>query len=198
MKIRYGIILALLACCSQSRGILVDDFDPGIDGTKWDSISLGSATTGAAFLDGNALWFDGAGERSARTISLNTIGGANVKFSFRAGNETVDGTTQWENSESGENVVLEYSTDGASFNTFLTLDTVATTDWALFDLAVPVAAESATTSIRWRQLSNSGSGFDQWAIDNVEINVVPEPATLAFVGIFGSGLWFVRRYFPRV
>ncbi|VGO12916.1 hypothetical protein PDESU_01470 [Pontiella desulfatans] len=27
---------------------------------------------------------------------------------------------------------------------------------------------------------------------------IPEPSTIAFVGIFGGGLWFVRRYFPSV
>ncbi|VGO12918.1 hypothetical protein PDESU_01472 [Pontiella desulfatans] len=27
---------------------------------------------------------------------------------------------------------------------------------------------------------------------------IPEPGTIALVGIFGGGLWFVRRYFPSV
>ena len=30
------------------------------------------------------------------------------------------------------------------------------------------------------------------------VSVIPEPVTLAFVGIFGGGLWFVRRFFPAV
>ena len=30
------------------------------------------------------------------------------------------------------------------------------------------------------------------------ITAIPEPGTLAFVGLFGGGLWFVRRYFPSV
>lgn len=29
-------------------------------------------------------------------------------------------------------------------------------------------------------------------------DAIPEPSTIAFVGIFGGGLWFVRRYFPNV
>ena len=33
---------------------------------------------------------------------------------------------------------------------------------------------------------------------DVNYQTVPEPSTIAFVGIFGGGLWFVRRYFPRV
>lgn len=33
---------------------------------------------------------------------------------------------------------------------------------------------------------------------NVTIEAIPEPATLAFVGIFGGGLWLVRRFFPSV
>ena len=30
------------------------------------------------------------------------------------------------------------------------------------------------------------------------VETIPEPSTLAFLGIFGGGLWVVRRYFPRV
>ena len=33
---------------------------------------------------------------------------------------------------------------------------------------------------------------------SISVSPIPEPATFAFVGIFGGGLWFVRRYFPRV
>ena len=33
---------------------------------------------------------------------------------------------------------------------------------------------------------------------NGTVTVIPEPSVLALVGIFGSGLWLVRRYFPPV
>lgn len=48
-------------------------------------------------------------------------------------------------------------------------------------------------------VSEPGFGNAQGiALDDVRAQVIPEPATFAFVGIFGFGLWFVRRYFPSV
>jgi hypothetical protein len=34
--------------------------------------------------------------------------------------------------------------------------------------------------------------------DTITIEAIPEPATIAFVGLFGGGLWIIRRYFPSV
>ena len=79
----------------------------------------------------------------------------------------------------------------------------------LSDALIDMLAVSTTGTSAWNQFH--GFATDAGAIgrvvfkdsgwmimDNVSFQAIPEPATLAFVGIFGSGLWFVRRYFPRV
>ena len=48
------------------------------------------------------------------------------------------------------------------------------------------------------RLYTSTSQFHYFTPTEVNIDAIPEPATLAFVGIFGGGLWFVRRYFTNV
>lgn len=36
-------------------------------------------------------------------------------------------------------------------------------------LAIPTAAKTKSTVLQWRQLKNSGSAFDEWALDHVAI-----------------------------
>ncbi|MEW6470609.1 MAG: hypothetical protein AB1458_16990, partial [Bacteroidota bacterium] len=42
--------------------------------------------------------------------------------------------------------------------------------------SIPVAAQTVNTLFRWRQVLNSGLGFDNWSIDDVTINSSPNPA----------------------
>lgn len=51
----------------------------------------------------------------------------------------------------------------------LTLIYVEYTDATTVTVAIPVTAQSKASYIRWRQLSNSGSNFDEWALDHVRI-----------------------------
>ena len=44
----------------------------------------------------------------------------------------------------------------------------------------------------------TGASYLSFSPTSATIEAIPEPATLAFVGIFGGGLWFIRRYFPSV
>jgi hypothetical protein len=37
---------------------------------------------------------------------------------------------------------------------------------------IPTTAITDTTQFRWRQVSHSGSNFDQWAIDNVSLTPI--------------------------
>lgn len=65
---------------------------------------------------------------------------------------------------------------------------------------------SGTTRYSSRSLEtlgfNEGAYVYTWGsganADSLTVNVIPEPSTLAFVGIFGGGLWVVRRFFPSV
>jgi Reelin subrepeat B/Immunoglobulin domain len=76
--------------------------------------------------------------------------------------------------------VLEYSTDGGmTFAVAGTYDTATYYNWTAITLPIPVAAQSLATQFRWRQLSNSGTGYDHWALDNVTVETEPIPSILA-------------------
>lgn len=152
--------------------IAQDDFDPTPESSLWASISSGVATNGGAgFLSGNALWFGASGIRSATTRPQNFLQAGYVEFSFRAGNQSVDGDTYWNNSESGEGVVLEYSLDGTTWISIQSISTLHPNNstWTNYYVAVPQAAQTATTQLRWRQLAHSGGTTDAWALENVTL-----------------------------
>lgn len=169
-----------LACIAQ------DDFDPGLDSTVWASVTSGAPTNGGpGFLGSNALWFGSTGTRAATTAPLNIIQTGYLEFKLRAGNQTVDGLTYWNNSETGETLVIEYSLDGTTWTTFQSINTVYPnySSWTPLFIQVPQAAVSSATRFRWRQLSNSGGTNDTWALEDLFIysGLPPAPATPPFI-----------------
>ena len=153
--------------------LIADDFDPNLDAGVWASIFGGIATNGGqGFRGSKALYFAASGSRSATTIPLDVSMGGSIDFLIRAGNETADGYSLWNNSESGETVVLEYSKDnGTTWTSLQNLNTVypSLTNWTSFSVTIPTAAFGPNTQFRWRQLANSGATFDCWALDDVVI-----------------------------
>jgi hypothetical protein len=153
--------------------LMADDFDPDLDTGVWAGITGAVATNGGQGFRGNkALYFAASGARHATTIPLEVSSGGTIDFFLRSGNEAVDGTALWNNSESGETVVLEYTRDnGTTWTTIQTLNTVypSLTNWIRFSVAIPSGATGTTTQFRWRQLVNSGVAYDCWALDEVAI-----------------------------
>lgn len=152
--------------------IAQDAFDPVVDFTVWSSVTSGSlVNAGAGFLGSNALWFGGSGTRAAATVPLNIIQVGYLEFKLRAGNQNVDGLTYWNNSETGETVVMEYSLDGVTWTTFQSINTVYPnlSSWGSFYVQVPPAAVSSATRFRWRQLLHSGTSNDTWALEDVSV-----------------------------
>ena len=144
-----------------------DDFDPGIDNTQWLDISNGSANTNFSG-SGNSLYFTGGAindiSRYAVTNSVDFSGGGSISFDLIFGNSSNGG----ENADAGEDVVLEYSVDGGStWNNINTYDTEVYTTWTTLTEAIPLAAQTSNTTLRWRQVRHSGSNFDNWGLDNV-------------------------------
>lgn len=164
--------LSVLVTARELPVALEDDFDPSRDAEQWTYSSVTVSTNGGSGFNGTkSLWFGHSGARLTQTRAVDTSGGGIIEFSFRAGNSLQDGTTYWDNSESGEEVILEYSKDGNTWTTLQTLNTVypSHSAWTNFEIAMPMQACSPTSVFRWSQRSHSGSTFDTWALDNVRI-----------------------------
>lgn len=150
---------------------LFDDFDPDIDFLQWSSFGgTVRATNYGGFVSApNALWFGGSGSRFAITRPLNTTSGANIQFYLRiAGGAT---NSNWERAElPAEGIVLEYSINaGGNWIQIGRYDTSAYFTWTQISVTIPAEAQTPSAQFRWRQLSNSGSANDHWALDDVSI-----------------------------
>ncbi|HIO72715.1 MAG TPA: hypothetical protein EYN38_06370, partial [Flavobacteriales bacterium] len=145
-----------------------DDFDPGIDGSVW-AINNGAANANCGFNSApNALHFDYTGARETRTIVMDVSGGGSVSFALAI----ADGSNPCENADINEGVDFEYSTNGTTWNNIFYYDPDVYTTWAIhtWDITTDIpGALSPTTQFRWIQNLNSGSGFDNWSLDDVEI-----------------------------
>ena len=156
------------------ESIFEDNFDPGVSWGLWDNISLGSEGDACGSATGNALYFNGAGERSAETIDMDVSTGGSIQFSLVLG----QGAFPCDNVDPGEDIILEYSTDGGGI--WDPIQTYFESGYAVFTdvtAEIPAAAETASTRFRWRQLANSGNNEDNWAIDNVYIGAVNDALT---------------------
>ena len=151
-----------------SSNKVIDDFDPGIDATQWSSISGGTAYGSCGVVSGtNALYFNGSGIRDAITFDMETQGGGLISFYIRIGT----GSFPCENADGGEDVVLQYSNDGGlSWTNIAIFYADNYPSWTYIEEEIPAGAQSASTRFRWYQVSHSGSGYDNWSIDDVLIS----------------------------
>ncbi len=188
----------LLAIATDDRGVsatsavvsvtvnqpgIFDDFEPDIDLSQWSAFGgvLGStviATNYGGSVSGTrSLWFGAEANRFAQTRGVNAVQGGLILFQLRLSN---GGGQFWEQADlSGEGVVLEYSINSGStwvnIGTFDTAGANYTQNWTPEQFAIPAGAQGTNVMFRWRQLSNSGSCCDHWAIDDVQILVGPTP-----------------------
>ena len=171
--------------CSMALSVaalsMADDFDPDLDLTQWSSFGgvVGSTVLatnyGGSVSAPNSLWFGDGHSRFATTIPINTSGGGQIGFCLRL----ADGSAwPWALVDNlpAEGVVLESSTNGGGNWTVLgNYDTPAYYRWTGVVLPIPAVAQGPAVVFRWRQLSNSGTNYDHWALDNVFIGTGPLP-----------------------
>ncbi len=140
-----------------------DDFDGGYDPGLWSTVNNGMASTDCGSMSGDALYFYGAGTRNAISNSKNANAIDSIGFCIKFGTSS----SPCEDADASDEVVLEYSTDGGT--TWNTIDTYQHTigTWTCFNVAVPAGAKTNSTLFKWEQPSHSGSGYDNWSIDNV-------------------------------
>ncbi|MEO8069353.1 MAG: T9SS type B sorting domain-containing protein [Flavobacteriales bacterium] len=135
--------------------------------TFWSSIQGGAPASTCGSITGNALFFDGAGTRAATTNALDVSTGGSVHFALKIAN----GTAPCDDADPGEDVVLQYSTNGGgSWNNGATF---TESGYPLFSpVVVPITGgmQSANTMFRLKQVSSSGIGQDVWAIDQFLIS----------------------------
>jgi len=145
-----------------------DDFDPDIDNSQWQEISNGTANTNFSG-SGNSLFFTGGtggNSRFATSQVLDLTDGGFITFDLIFGTSSNGG----ENADAGEDVALEYSINGGTNWVGIDLyDTEAYTSWTGISESIPIDAQTDETLFRWRQVSHSGSSFDNWGLDNILI-----------------------------
>ena len=121
--------------------------------------------------------------RNISTIPLDLRFVGEIDFDLLIGDSSQTPWGFFENADSGEDILLAYSVDGGgSFTQVQVFDTellVSLGKFGSFSVALPALAQTDNTILRWSQVSNSGSPFDHWALDNISIGT-------AIVGTVGD------------
>lgn len=171
-----GQLFATLDSTLVSAGI-TDDFEGGtIDPLIWGQVDNGTLGTGCGANGGSAtaLHFDSnGGDRAATTVGFNTAPCTTLDFCLFIGNSG-SGGAPCENADSGEDVLLEYSTNGGAtwilIQTFLQSDWDANNNWQCFSIPIPAGALTGNTMFRWIQPNYSAcTGCDNWSLDDVQV-----------------------------
>ena len=137
-------------------------------------VSLGSRSTVCGGYQGtSALYFTGGGTRQVVTPVLSMLAGGSVSFYHRLG---AGGYGSCENVDGGEGVVLEAQWSDAvggvrvSWAPLFSSNTNLAYYKTMRFVSVSIPAGGwPGVQLRWRQLSHSGHGFDNWMVDNVVI-----------------------------
>ncbi len=156
----------------QSIGEDPLDLFPGL---IWSNLSNWSISNACGSVNGDAMYFDGAGPRFAETVQFNVLSGGSVQFAIHIG----AGLAPCENVDPGEDVFLEYSVGGGPWQPMQTLWEFLYPNWTTVTVPIPAGALSANTAFRWIQPVSTGPGEDNWSIDNVVI-AVNDPNNLSF------------------
>lgn len=166
---RLNALNALNQIDTPDGDLLNDDFDPDIDNSQWSQISngvananFGGSSNSLFFTRGN--WGDPY-SRFATSKAMDLSSGGTISFDLIFGTDSNGG----EKADRGEDVVLEYSTDGSTWTPIALYDTEEFTRWTTITQTLPTAAQTSNTSLRWRQVSHGGYIFDNWGIDNVKV-----------------------------
>lgn len=147
------------------RAIAQDDLESTV-GSMWTAVQGGTISNACGSIGAGALYFNGNGQRTAQTIGLNTTGGGHIRFQLKI----ASGSAPCDDVDAGENVVLEFSTNnGLNWSTLATFNEDDYHELTPEDVSIPAAAQAANTMFRFRQLSNSGAGQDNWSLDAVLI-----------------------------
>lgn len=152
------------------RNIAADTLDVAPNMDLWGTITGGAVSNACGSVGGNALYFNGPTPlRQAQTVDMDVSTGGFVRFSIKIGS----GTAPCDNVDPGENILVQYSTNGGgAWTTFNTCYEYQYADWTQLELPIPAAALTASTRFRWAQTTFTGPGEDNWSLDNVAVAVL--------------------------
>lgn len=149
---------------ARAERVIASDAFEGAPTAMWASIQGGALSGLCGSVSGTALRFDAAGTRAAATGPLNMTTGAALHFAIHV----ASGAVPCDDAEPGDDILVQHSPDGSSWTTIATLNEAAYPNWTTVDLQLPPGLVG-TTRFRWTQVSNSGAGTDNWALDDVRI-----------------------------
>lgn len=155
---------------SAQAGTVVfeDNFNPGVSWGLWCEVLNGAQSMDCGSVSGNAMYFNGNGQRSATTNAIDVSTGEAISFALKVGS----GTAPCDDAEVGEDIIVEYSTSACSgpFTEIATLNEANYAEFTTVTLPIPMAAQTNATHFRVRQVSNSGINQDNWVIDDFYVS----------------------------
>lgn len=162
-----------------NAGSIIDDFDPGFDGNMWSDAAGAQIGSGGACgsVTGNAMYFKNIGTRQAVTVDVDATANCGfLQFSLFMGNTSSGAAC--ENADAGEDIVLQYSTNGGAnwttLNTYYQSQWDNNPTWQNFLIPIPPMAQTPSTRFRWHQPTfTQVQDQDAWALDNVDFTCDP-------------------------
>lgn len=125
------------------------------EGTQFGSV-CGNVNSSSLAFTGNTRFLE--------STDFDFSQGGGVTFSIHISN----GMNGCDGAETGEDVILQYSTNGgASWTTLITLFENLYPALQSVEVILPEAAETASTRLRWIQPVFSGANEDVWWLDNI-------------------------------
>ncbi len=159
-----------------------DDFESGTYNTAlWQQFGTGITVTNGTScgsLNNYHALFNGSFGRSMETVPLNLSAGGTINFNMR---RTIGCNTP----ESNEGIYLEYSTNGGSTWNNIAYYYFSSTNINQISVAIPVAAQTSSTLIRFIQPYHN-SGLDVWLLDDIRIAASIVSANLSFAPDTGA------------
>lgn len=165
--------------CLPQPGSLIrtmyDSFEGGIFSFYWESVSGGGIGFGCGalrpFAHGKTLYFNGCGHREARTVEMDLRNAKKLMFVLQIGCHDQTSTCNILSSNgSYSGVLLQYTINkGAEWKLLSRHDAeeYLLPKRAAYDL--PNDAKKDGVQFRWWQPVHRKTGYDQWAIDQVEV-----------------------------
>ncbi len=153
---------AALLHAEVERVLYADAFEIA-PATWWGNIQGGTVSAACGSVTGTALYFNGATARSATMPPVDLGNGGMAHFALKI----AAGAPPCDDAEPGEDVVLEYSTNGSTWMLLATFNEAAYPAFTQVDVPLPALGNSVY--LRWRQPVHSGAGQDNWSLDNVLI-----------------------------